>query len=153
LTLHPHDAAQLARSLMFQHGLAGWTFRFDHARRRFGSCRYGEKAITLSRPLTLLNDAEQVTDTILHEIAHALVPGDGHGPGWRAQCRRIGAKPLRCYTEQTVRSPARSPARYRMGCRQCDWWVERRRQPNRRYICRRCRGPLVYQERVVVPTA
>jgi hypothetical protein len=42
---------------MRRHGLfeAGWRFRFDHARRRFGCCRYGPKLITLSRPLTLLN--------------------------------------------------------------------------------------------------
>ena len=91
LALHPHDAAQLARSLMIQHGLSGWAFRFDHARRRFGSCRYGEKTITLSRPLTLLNDDGQVRDTVLHEIAHALCPGDGHGPNWKAACRRLGA--------------------------------------------------------------
>jgi predicted SprT family Zn-dependent metalloprotease len=149
LTLHPHDATQLARLLMSHHGLSGWTFRFDHARRRFGSCRYGEKAITLSRPLTLLNDLEQVRDTILHEIAHALCPGDGHGPRWKAACHRLGAKPLRCYTDQSVRSPARSAARYRMGCERCDWWVDRRRQHARgRYVCRRCQGPLVYQDKL-----
>jgi predicted SprT family Zn-dependent metalloprotease len=132
---------------MIQHGLSGWTFRFDHARRRFGSCRYGEKAITLSRPLTLLNDAGQVRDTILHEIAHALCPGEGHGPNWKEQCRQIGAKPVRCYTDQSVRSPARAPARYRMGCDRCGWWVDRRRRASGRYICRHCRGPLVYQDK------
>ena len=54
--VHPHDAQELARELMRRHGLfdAGWRFRFDHARRRFGCCRYGPKLITLSRPLTLL---------------------------------------------------------------------------------------------------
>jgi len=152
LILHPHDAAQLARSLMAEHGLSAWSFRFDHARRRFGSCRYGQRVITLSRPLTLLNNAEQVRDTILHEIAHALSPGDGHGLAWKAACHRIGARPVRCYTEQAVRSPARAPARYRMGCKQCDWWIERRRRPDRRYLCRRCRGPLVYQERAASTT-
>ena len=55
--MHLQDARNLATELMRQHGLidAGWRFRFDHARRRFGSCRYAEKAITLSRPLVLLN--------------------------------------------------------------------------------------------------
>jgi predicted SprT family Zn-dependent metalloprotease len=147
--VHPHDAAQLARTLMVQHGLSGWTFRFDHARRRFGSCRYGQKTITLSRPLTLLNEEVQVRDTILHEISHALCPGEGHGPRWKAQCRRIGAKPVRCYTEQAVRSPARGPARYRMGCHHCGWWVDRRRRLAGRYVCRQCRGPLVYEDRQI----
>lgn len=84
---------------MAQHGLAGWSFRFDHARRRFGSCRYRERVITLSRPLVLLNGVDEVRDTILHEIAHALTPGDGHGGKWKSACRRIGARPVRCYTD------------------------------------------------------
>ncbi|HEY2587403.1 MAG TPA: SprT-like domain-containing protein [Tepidisphaeraceae bacterium] len=131
---------------MAQHGLAGWSFRFDHAKRRFGSCQHRERTITLSRPLVLLNDVAEVRDTILHEIAHALTPGDGHGPKWRAACRRVGARPVRCYSDHTVRSPARPPAPYRLGCGRCDWWVERRRRTRTRYICRRCSGPLTYRE-------
>lgn len=151
--MHPHEAMSLARTLMLQHGLVGWRFRFDHARRRFGSCRYGERAITLSRPLTLLNNQEQVRDTILHEIAHALTPGDGHGAKWKAKCIEIGANPARCYDDDTVRSPARRPARYRFGCRTCNWWVERRRLTRNRYVCARCRGKLVYEQRVSVDLA
>src|ERR1700760_1168305 len=98
---------------MHQHGLVGWTFRFDNARRRFGSCRYGSKLITLSRPLVYLNDVEQVRDTILHEIAHALAPGDKHGPRWRAACVKVGAIPKRCYTDDAVRSPPRAAARFK----------------------------------------
>jgi len=137
----------LARTLMNQHGLSGWRFAFDHARRRFGSCRYSAKTITLSRPLTLLNAEEQVRDTLLHEIAHALTPGDGHGAKWKAMCLQIGASPVRCYDDQAVRSPVRPPARFRFGCRQCDWWVERRRRSRRRFVCARCRSGLVYLER------
>ena len=93
--MHPFDAQQLAVGLIQEHGLIGWRFRFDHARRRFGCCRSSEKTITLSRPLTILNSCAQVRDTILHEIAHALTPGDGHGVKWRAKCREIGADPKR----------------------------------------------------------
>ena len=74
------EASILARSLMSEHGLADWGFAFDHARRRFGACNYTRRRITLSRPLTLLNGIDEVRDTILHEIAHALCPGDKHGP-------------------------------------------------------------------------
>jgi len=62
----------LAVTLMQQHGLVGWTFKFDHARRRFGCCNFTRRTISLSRPLTFLNDDAEVRDTILHEIAHAL---------------------------------------------------------------------------------
>src|SRR6476620_7955328 len=126
LVMHPIEARDLATRLMREHNLVGWTFRFDHARRRFGSCRTREKVITLSRPLTILNTIDQVRDTVLHEIAHALTPGDGPGLRWRQKCREIGAKPARCYTDEEVALPARKPARYRFGCRSCEWWVERR---------------------------
>ena len=141
------SARHLAIDLMRRHGLAEWSFAFDHARRRFGSCRYASKTITLSRPLTFLNSEEQVRDTLLHEIAHALAPGDGHGRRWKAACVRIGAKPVRCYTDRTVVSPPRQPAPYLLGCRRCDWWVERRRVTRRKLVCRECRGEVVYRER------
>ena len=147
--MHPYDAQELARELMRRHGLfeAGWRFWFDHARRRFGCCHYGRKVITLSRSLTLLNAEPEVRDTLLHEIAHALTPGDGHGRKWRAKCREIGARPARCYADGAVVSPARRPARYEWGCRACGWWVQRRRRTRRRFVCAKCRGGLVYRER------
>jgi predicted SprT family Zn-dependent metalloprotease len=149
--LHPHDAKMLAHSLLSEHGLSDWSFRFDHARRRFGSCRYRAKLITLSRPLTMLNSDEQVRDTLLHEIAHALTPGDAHGRRWKAKCLQIGANPTRCFDDDSVRSPARPPARYRLGCRRCGWWIDRRRLTRHRYSCRRCRAPLVLQEKPILP--
>jgi predicted SprT family Zn-dependent metalloprotease len=142
-----HLAQHLARDLMRQHGLADWTFKFDHARRRFGSCRTRAKLITLSRHLTFLNTEAEVRDTILHEIAHALCPGDNHGPAWRAMCRQIGAKPTRCYTDNEVTSPPRRPARFEIGCPKCNWWTERRRLTRRKLICAKCRGEVMFKDR------
>jgi predicted SprT family Zn-dependent metalloprotease len=143
-----HDARCLAHDLMHQHGLAGWSFAFDRARRRFGLCQFRGKRITLSRPLTLLNTEDQVRDTILHEIAHALTPGDGHGAKWKATCRRVGAKPKRCFTDTEVVSPLQKPARYQIGCVTCDWWADRRRLTARKLVCRTCRSEIVYHDRV-----
>jgi len=103
--------------------------------------------ITLSRPLTLLNPIEQVRDTILHEIAHALTPGDGHGAKWKAACIAIGAKPVRCFVDPEVVTPARRPARYSIGCRACGWWSDRRRLTARQLVCRTCRQAVVYQDK------
>ncbi len=145
-----HEARSLARDLLRRHGLADWTFRFDRATRRFGSCRPGERTITLSAPLTALNDEAQVRDTILHEIAHALTPGDGHGARWRAACRRIGAAPVRCYREGAgaggVLAPPRPPAPYRMGCPTCGWWADRRRLPRARLACRACSAEILFRD-------
>ncbi len=134
---------------MNQHGLVDWSFGFDHARRRFGKCNYTQKQITLSKPLTFLNPIEEVRDTLLHEIAHALAPGAHHGPRWRAMCLKVGARPVRCYTDQSVVSPPRRPAPYLFGCAQCGWWVERRRISRRQYQCTKCRGAVVFRERVL----
>ena len=139
-------ARDLARTLMARHGLTGWAFRFDHARRRFGSCSTVRKRITLSRPLTLLNEEAEVRDTILHEIAHALAPGDGHGRAWKAACVRVGAKPVRCYTEATVVSPPRRAAPYQVGCPRCGWWQDRHRLTREKLVCRGCRTGVVFRE-------
>ena len=138
------EAQHLARTLMREHGLStDWSFRFDRARRRFGSCRVREKLITLSRALTFMNSQAEVRDTILHEIAHALTPGDGHGRPWKAKCRELGAKPVRCYGDESVVSPPRRPAAYIMGCQSCDWWVDRRRRTRRKLVCKTCRSPVL----------
>ncbi len=151
--MQPIDARNLAWELMRRHGLIGWSFKFDHARRRFGSCRSRSKLITLSRPLTMLNGEAEVRDTLLHEIAHALTPGDGHGAKWKAKCVVIGARPQRCYTEESVVSPARKAAPYEWGCVACNWWVQRRRLTRSRYVCGKCRGKLVYRHRMTTGLA
>jgi len=91
------EARQLAAGLMAQHGLTGWRLVFDNAKTRAGVCRFDRKQIGLSRPLVALYDIEQVTDTVLHEIAHALAgPRHGHDRLWRATARRIGCSGRRC---------------------------------------------------------
>ena len=101
---------RLAESLMRDHHLAGWSFKFDRSRRRFGICLARERRIQLSRPLTLLNDELQVRDTILHEIAHALAylkhgVRAAHDRRWKKIATGIGADPKRCYDTALVETP------------------------------------------------
>ncbi|GAB4084572.1 hypothetical protein GCM10028784_12020 [Myceligenerans cantabricum] len=85
------EAKNLARDLMDRHGLAGWTFEYDDAKRRAGMCHFARRRISLSAPLATVYDAREVRDTVLHEIAHALVGHEaGHGAEWRAKARAIG---------------------------------------------------------------
>ncbi|MEA2711633.1 MAG: hypothetical protein QOF78_4234 [Phycisphaerales bacterium] len=149
-----YAARDLALTLMRQHNLdtQGWSFKFDHARRRFGSCQPRRKRITLSRPLTLLNTDAQVRDTILHEIAHALTPGDGHGPRWKQKCLDLGANPRRTYGDDEVTSPPRRPAWFEMGCENCDWWIDRRRRSRQKLVCKSCRRPVNYRVKAEVST-
>lgn len=131
------EAQRVATRLLHDHGLAqaGWRFRFDHARRRFGSCRFHDRTVTLSRHLAAANDERQVLDTILHEIAHALVGKPGHGEAWKRTALAVGARPERCYGREVV-EPAPSWA---LTCPSCGTRWTRHRLRRMRYACSRCR--------------
>ncbi|CAI9416204.1 SprT-like domain-containing protein [Nocardioides sp. T2.26MG-1] len=94
-------ARRLGRELLDEHGLGEWTLVFDRAKRRAGICRYATRQIGLSAPLTALHDEADVRDTLLHEIAHALVgPRHGHDAVWRRTAVRIGCSGQRCTDPQ-----------------------------------------------------
>jgi len=110
-----YKAEQLAWDLMSKYHLPalGYGFDFMNSTRSFGRCRWGgEKMIWLSIELTLLNDEAEVLDTILHEIAHALTPGQHHNSKWKKMCVLLGCRPERCYTDEHVVSPP-STVKYR----------------------------------------
>lgn len=113
------EANKLAIQLMDQHGLLdkGWSFEFDNARRRFGVCRHRTKRIGLSKHLVSLNGEARVKNTILHEIAHALVGhGHGHDHVWRRKAIEIGCDGNRCYSSNVVETPE---SRYIATCNGC----------------------------------
>ena len=123
---------------MRAHGLGGWSVRLDHARRRAGQCDYRRRIISLSRHYVRNAEPAHIRDTILHEIAHALVgPRHGHDAVWRRKAREIGCTAARCHTLTFAEAPwiARCPK----GC------VETPRH-RRRYglVCVRCRSPIEY---------
>ena len=94
------EAGRLGRRLLDEHGLHDWTIAFDRAKRRAGVCRPGAREIGLSAPLTSIHPESEVRDTILHEIAHALVgTRHGHDEVWRAMATRIGCSGERCSSE------------------------------------------------------
>jgi predicted SprT family Zn-dependent metalloprotease len=95
-------AASTARQLMRHFGLGPeWKFDWDNAKRRYGCCKYSTKRISMSTFLTPHRTREQCLNTILHEIAHALVgPGHGHGREWQRMAVRVGAPPVRCGEDQ-----------------------------------------------------
>jgi predicted SprT family Zn-dependent metalloprotease len=143
---------ELARRLMNEHGLAGWEFGLNTNVRRAGVCFYprgGEPGrIELSAHFVERNGDDEVRDTILHEIAHALVgPGHGHDRVWRAKCRAIGARPEACYDE-SVDMPE---GKWHAECPGCRQTFSRHRRPKRPtgWFCRSCgqdRGRLRWHE-------
>ncbi len=131
-TLH-----ERARDLLDLHGLHDWTFRLNRRRRCLGVCRYGTRSVELSRYFVERNSPEEVQDTLLHEIAHALVgPGHGHDAVWTQKCLELGARPER-------RSAADMPrGRWQGECGSCSRRFHRFRRPRRAegWYCRSC-GP------------
>lgn len=129
-----HTTGAMARELMDRHGLQDWHLRFDTAKRRAGMCRYDKRLISLSKPLTALYTHEQVRETVLHEIAHALAGAPaGHGPSWRRIARRIGASGQRCVDTQAPTLPAPWVGLCAAGHRH-----ERFRRPTRPMSCIQC---------------
>ena len=99
-------ALDTAATLMRQHGLDGWTVRLDHARRRAGQCDYTRRVISLSRHYVRHAEPAHIHDTILHEIAHALVgPHHGHDAVWRRKAREIGCTATRVPYPDLCRGP------------------------------------------------
>ena len=128
------DAFALAEHLLEKHGLGHWHVRYDGAKRRAGVCRFREKALGLSAPLTALHSEAEVRDTILHEIAHALAgPRHGHDETWRQIAVDIGCSGERCVPPDAPRvEPAWlgvGPAAHTTG---------RHRRPERVMTCGRC---------------
>lgn len=92
------DVHTLIQDLMIEHGIAqdGWSYRFNNNHTRAGVCYYSRKHIELSRNF-FESDDHVIRNTILHEIAHALVgPSHGHGPVWKAKATEIGCTGTRC---------------------------------------------------------
>ena len=97
----------------------GWGFEFDRARKRGGQCQLGPKIITMSRLLVPLWTDEQVRQTLLHEIAHALTSearlnerGSGsHGSAWLGAARSIGYVGGRTHNNPTLVTQKKVPTR------------------------------------------
>ncbi len=142
------DLAALESEAVVQfarHGLVGWSFGFTTAKRQLGVCKYRPKRIEISAYYAQNNPVEDVRDTLLHEIAHALAgPKAGHGPVWQAIALRIGATPQACDS-----SPGTvvEPGDWQAPCPSCRKTHHRYRRPRilTGYHCRcPARTPLVF---------
>ena len=112
----------LAEQLIQENNLVGYKFQFDSARSRFGYCNCHYKVISLSEPLVLLNVEDQVKQTVLHEIAHALTLGHNHDEVWKATAIRLGDTGNRCYDSKEVKRPE---PKHIYACCKCGYEFER----------------------------
>ncbi len=90
-----YEAIRLGNESLAKWELIGWKVKINNRlTRALGRCCYTTKTIELQGRYVKDNTVEQVTDTILHEIAHALAgPRAGHGMEWKMWAVRVGATP------------------------------------------------------------
>ena len=129
------EAKLLAELWLEHHDLKDWKIAFDKAKLRFGKCVYREKIIYLSQYLVLLNAEKDVEETILHEIAHALVgQGQGHNYIWRAKANAIGCSSNRCFSAEIVQPQGK----YKAVCNTCGAVSHKHRMPRKKIACIKC---------------
>ena len=129
----------ISRSVATQSMPDGWTFGFDLAPSRAGVCRYQERRIDLSVSYCLAATRSDIQDTILHEIAHAIVgPRHNHDKVWKAKAREIGCLGERCHRVH------HTAAKWVGECRCGQQWfrqvLQRRMMSNR--VCAKCLGEI-----------
>lgn len=141
-------AKNIANELMQKHGLIadGWTFGYDNAKMRLGVCRFRTKKINMSRLYTINSNEVEVKDTILHEIAHALVgPVVKHGWIWKMKARELGAEPS--LASSTVKA---LEGIYKTSCSCGIKHATFHRRPRKQRHCRNCGEILVYSKNATV---
>ncbi|MFT5348844.1 MAG: putative SprT family Zn-dependent metalloprotease [Bacteroidia bacterium] len=110
------EIVQFAEQKLEEHGLAqkGWIFTFNQAITYAGICDTLIKEIQLSQPISKVETQDFIVDTILHEIAHAIVGAwHNHDRVWKACAKRIGARPEATYTDsESITSLRLSKTKY-----------------------------------------
>lgn len=120
----------LAKELIDHHlKHSGWSFSFDRSKQRMGCTDFRTKTISASKYLfSIPENANEnlVKDTILHEIAHAVVgQHHGHDRIWQSAAKVLGCDPIRCYQAEKV--VAVKP-NFRYTCPSCNYSFTRFRR-------------------------
>ena len=129
----------IAGQLFEQHGLTsrGWRLEFRNYADRLGCCCSKHSTIALNAYYVEHNEEAMVIDTLLHEIAHALVGSClAHGPEWKAMAMRLGCFPRACSQTDVVMRPGK----WQASCPTCARLFHKHRRPKyvTGYYCPSC---------------
>jgi predicted SprT family Zn-dependent metalloprotease len=119
----------MAKDCLIHHGLAqqGWIVAWNNRKRSMGRCVYRTKSIELSRPVAALNNEDEMLDTVLHEIAHALAGYEAnHNRTWKICAMSVGARPQHCGGSKVIHVPGK----FQAVCPACSKTFNRHRKPN-----------------------
>ncbi len=125
-------ALKKCRELLRKHGLSDWSVCLDDSMSRAGACNYRARQISLARLFIRKASEPEIRDTILHEIAHALVGIEHHHDAiWRKIAREIGCSAERCHN--IMFSPPRWIVQCPSGC-----FAGTRNRRARGVFCKQC---------------
>lgn len=111
-----------------------WSFDFDNAKTRGGACHWRSKRITVSRYLAARWQDDEVHQTLLHEVAHAMSGArEGHGAIWRRNAAAIGYVGRRTHENEVADELAPW-----VGACPSGHLFYRHRRPTRDLACGRC---------------
>lgn len=89
------QGVKLAIDLMKANKRRSWNLILTNDIYNDSFCDHSTKSIGLSRMFIESNTKDQVKDSVLHALAHALCsPDAGHGDEWFSMCLKIGADPV-----------------------------------------------------------
>lgn len=141
--MHQTELFEVWNVLKEKHGLSDWTIKVNSNRTFLGWCKYRYKRIEISINHLNSGNRKEILNTLLHEIAHALVgPHHGHNEVWRRKAIEIGCDGNRCGRIESEFS-------YQAICNGCQKKFHRHRQvrANQWKYCLACgpvNGRLVY---------
>ena len=112
----------------------GWRFTFDDSKSRLGVCKYKIKTVSISLNYLKVLPKEEVYNTILHEIAHAIVGyGNGHNHIWKQKAIELGCDGNRLY-----KGEVRIKGKYSLTCPNCGKVSYRHKRPSKGSACGIC---------------
>ena len=136
------DFFNLARSEMDKNGLLDWELELDYAKVRAGACYFNKRKISFSRNFIKYADQLDINDTILHEIAHALVgPKHGHDKVWKNMAKKLGCSAKRCHTIEF------SDYKWIRFCSN-NCWEQKIHRRKANLVCRKCGAPVSYRKNI-----
>tara|TARA_Y200000002_G_C22622685_1_gene638895 strand:- start:526 stop:1077 length:552 start_codon:yes stop_codon:yes gene_type:complete len=125
------------------YNLNDWNITFDYAKRRAGACLYSTKELSFSVYFLRNSSSSHINDTLLHEIAHALVgPNQGHNDRWKKKALSIGCSGQVYHTFNFS-----VPSWIKYCSNNC--WEQKSYRRKRNLICKICRSEVLYKKNYV----
>lgn len=114
-----------SRKILDKHHLSNWKIKITNAKKTHGQCFYRKKTISISKYLIILEQNEEnIWDTLLHEIAHALDfyrrNTSNHDEKWKNIALSIGCNGNIEGYEDTFLMDTYLFSRYKGKCNNCD---------------------------------